>query len=68
MPFAGHRLQELREAQGRSRERLAGDIGRSYPAVVAYESGRVTPPLPVAEAIAQALGVPLADLLDEGDQ
>ena len=65
MPFSADRVRKYRESRDMSREALAESIGRSYPSVVLYETGRVTPPLSVIEDIAQALNVTTADLLDE---
>lgn len=60
--FDGSRLRILRENAGVSRERLAVAIGRSYSAVVQYESGALTPPTRVLAHIADTLGVPVDDL------
>ena len=61
--FDGAKARTLRQAQRIRPEGLALACDRSAPSVLQYESGRVTPPLPVAAAIAEALGVELRDLV-----
>lgn len=63
--FSGQRLRETRKAAGISIERLAITIGRSAYSIQEYQRGRVTPPITVIAAIADALGRPIDDLLDE---
>ncbi|WP_406345522.1 helix-turn-helix domain-containing protein [Streptomyces sp. NBC_00648] len=63
--FSGQRLRETRKAAGISIERLAITISRSAYSVQEYQRGRVTPPITVIAAIADALGRPIEDLLVE---
>lgn len=63
--FSGQRLRETRKAAGISIERLAITIGRSAYSIQEYQRGRVTPPVHVIAAIADAVGRPIEDLLDE---
>ncbi|QDN81817.1 helix-turn-helix transcriptional regulator [Streptomyces sp. S1A1-7] len=63
--FSGQRLRAVRKAAGISVERLALDIDRSAYSIFEYERGRVTPPINVIAAIADALGRPIEDLLTE---
>ena len=61
----GHRLQAARVSAGLTREQLATAIDKSWPTVRAYELGQATPPLSVLYRLADAFGVPVADLLDD---
>ncbi len=58
----GRRIRELRLARGYSQERLAELSGTSGVHIGRLEHG-ATPSLPLADAIARALGVPLAALV-----
>ena len=67
MPNVGERfgvvVRQLREARGWSQERLAGcaDLNRSYMGEI--ERATVMPSLATAAKVAQALGVPLSELI-----
>ncbi|MFF3912676.1 helix-turn-helix domain-containing protein [Streptomyces sp. NPDC001852] len=63
--FSGQLLRESRKAAGVSIEQLAISIGRSAYSVQEYQRGRVTPPIDVLAAMAEALGRPIEDLLIE---
>ena len=62
----GKRIQELRKRKGWSQERLAEAIGRTRDAVSNMERGVNGTHIKIAFAIAEALGVPLADLFEFG--
>lgn len=59
----GTRIRELREAQGLSQRDLAKAIGMARSLVGYVEAGTKVPTLTTVDAIAQALGVSLADLV-----
>lgn len=63
--FSGRRLREARKSAGVSAEQLAISVGRSAYSIHEYELGRVTPGVPVLIGIADALGRPVDDFLDE---
>ncbi|MCY0962794.1 helix-turn-helix domain-containing protein [Streptomyces sp. H27-H5] len=63
--FSGRHLRETRKAAGISIELLAITIARSAYSIQEYERGRVTPPINVLAAIADALGRPVDELLTE---
>ncbi|MEU8519075.1 helix-turn-helix transcriptional regulator [Streptomyces sp. NPDC048577] len=63
--FSGLRLRASRQAAGISIEHLAVAIGRSAYSILEYQRGRVTPPVDVLFAIADALGCDVTELLDE---
>jgi transcriptional regulator with XRE-family HTH domain len=62
----GKRIQELRKQKGWSQDRLAEAIGRTRDAVSNMERGVNGTHIKIAYAIAEALGVPLADLFAFG--
>ncbi len=62
----GKRIQELRKQKGWSQDRLAEAIGRTRDAVSNMERGVNGTHIKIAYGIAEALGVPLADLFDFG--
>jgi transcriptional regulator with XRE-family HTH domain len=62
----GKRIQELRKRKGWSQDRLAEAIGRTRDAVSNMERGVNGTHIKIAYAIAEALDVPLADLLEFG--
>jgi transcriptional regulator with XRE-family HTH domain len=64
MRFSGSKLRATREAAGVSRERLALQIGRGYPTIVAYEQDRAVPPGDVIGKMAGALGCSPATFYD----
>jgi transcriptional regulator with XRE-family HTH domain len=59
------RIRELRMKRGWSLEELAEAAGLSRDAVVRIEQGSRNPRLGTAEQLAVALGVALADVIDE---
>lgn len=60
----GHRLREARlDARITIREAAAAADLRSHTTLVAYENGRVLPPLDRLAALANAYGVTIASLL-----
>ena len=59
----GQRIAETRRAAGLSQEQLADRIGMERRSVQRYESGERDPRFTDLVRIADALGVPLADLV-----
>lgn len=59
----GDRIKEMRKNKKVTQKELAKRIQKSERMVQKYESGEVSPPLDVIEKIADALDVPLNDLL-----
>jgi transcriptional regulator with XRE-family HTH domain len=59
----GRRLREVREGKGVSQEKLAEDAGLHRTYVSAVERGLKNISLVNIERLAQALGVPMTDLL-----
>jgi XRE family aerobic/anaerobic benzoate catabolism transcriptional regulator len=69
LPRLGDRVREARARRGMTRKILARDSGVSERYLAQLESGRGNASVLVLSQIAQALNLPLADLLrDEGDQ
>jgi transcriptional regulator with XRE-family HTH domain len=65
---AGHRIREIRAAQGLSLEQLARLTGISAPALSLIETGKRDPRLTTLKRIADALRVPPATLIaDDSD-
>jgi hypothetical protein len=62
--FSGRRAQLAREAAGRSRRWVAGEIGRPYNTVVNHELGRRVVPDEIVPRYAEALGVDVEDLYE----
>jgi transcriptional regulator with XRE-family HTH domain len=60
------RLAELRTARGWSREMLAALSGLSYNSVYSYETRRRVPAIPALFQLADALGVEVRELVDDG--
>jgi transcriptional regulator with XRE-family HTH domain len=60
--FAG-RLKELRESAGLTQPQLAEKCGTHYTSIARLESEARAPSLRVAVALADALGVSIADLV-----
>ena len=58
------RLRNLRKQRGLSQAALAQMAGVTQQAVAQYEAGRI-PLLPIAQALARALGVTVYDLWPE---
>jgi transcriptional regulator with XRE-family HTH domain len=54
----------VREAAGRSRRWVAGEIGRTYNAVVNYELGRSVPQDEIIPRYAEALRIDVEDLYE----
>lgn len=65
MSVVGDRIRAAREGLGLSRGDLASRIRRSEEAVAFYEDGVLVPSSHVVALFAHALGVPLADLVDD---
>ncbi|WP_333767742.1 helix-turn-helix domain-containing protein [Streptomyces sp. IBSBF 2435] len=63
--FSGTRLRAARQAAGLTAGDVAARVHRSPFAVWSYERGRVRPPVDIASGLAEVIGVPLDDLLDE---
>jgi transcriptional regulator with XRE-family HTH domain len=61
--FNGPRLRDQRRLAGLTAAELARYLGRTEASVLAYETGRVQPPIKVAAAAADALALPLDSLL-----
>lgn len=61
----GRQIKSTRQDKGLSQEELARAIGATKSAVSRYEAGKREPSYDQLQAIATALGVPLADLLPE---
>lgn len=65
----GQRVKALREERGWTQAELARRAGLTHETISNYErDSRVRPPLFTVQAIARALEVPLADLLDDDAQ
>lgn len=66
--FDPQRLRRIREARGLTRTNLASQAGRSEQTFFLYEGGKVIPPIPVLQRIADALGCRVADFFtDQAD-
>jgi predicted transcriptional regulator len=63
--FSGTRLRNQRRLAGLSVHDVAARVGRSCWSVYAYERGQAQPPLPVADALATAVGLPLERFLTD---
>ena len=61
-------LQRRRKALGISQEKLAELAGLSRSAITMIESGNRNPTLFVCHAVANALGVPLSDVIREAEE
>lgn len=59
----GKRIESARRAKEMNQAQLAAAIGRERSTVAGYESGGIEPPLSMLEAIAEATGKSLFDLL-----
>jgi transcriptional regulator with XRE-family HTH domain len=66
--FSGQRLRDSRKAAGLSVEQLAVTINRSAYSILEYERGRVTPPISVLAAIADAIGQPIEAFLAQQEE
>lgn len=58
-------IQRARKAAGLTQAQLAEKIGKGFSTVQKYELGLTNPPIDVVRKIAEALGVPLADLVSQ---
>lgn len=63
--MAANRIREIRQARHMGMTELAFRIGRSVAGLQQYETGAVSPPLPVARLIAKALGAELDEVFPE---
>lgn len=63
LPTLGHRLRHLRRARGLTLGQLAEQVGRAPSQLSMLENGQREPKLTLLQKIAEALGVPLAELL-----
>lgn len=61
--FSGARLRDERLLAGFTAAQLAQHVGRTKSAVLKYEAGAAQPPITVADALADALGLPLERFL-----
>ncbi|MET7890637.1 helix-turn-helix domain-containing protein [Streptomyces mirabilis] len=61
--FNGPRFRDQRRLAGLTVEDIAARVGRSPFSVWGYERGAAVPPIPVADALADAIGLPLERLL-----
>lgn len=61
----GRRLRALRESRGLTQEDVAAAIERSVETISNIERGRTLATLDTLDRLAQQLGIPLADFLDE---
>jgi ribosome-binding protein aMBF1 (putative translation factor) len=66
--FCGPRLRAQRVRSGLTITELAARTGRSVWVLYDYETGRAQPPIPVADALADAVGVSLDVLLADDRQ
>ncbi|WP_380161552.1 helix-turn-helix domain-containing protein [Kineococcus sp. R86509] len=63
MHFDGKQMAARRRRLALTREAVGIGVGRGYQSIVDYELGRTQPPLKVAVAIAELLGLELTDLI-----
>ncbi|MEV3846896.1 helix-turn-helix transcriptional regulator [Streptomyces microflavus] len=61
--FSGHRFRIARRQAGLSVHDVAARVGRTCWSLYAYERGTAQPPIPVADALADAVGQPLSAFL-----
>lgn len=61
--FSGHRFRTARRNAGLSVHDVASRVGRTCWSVYSYERGTAQPPIPVADALADAVGQPLSAFL-----
>lgn len=61
--FDGPRFRAQRRQAGLSVHDVAARVGRSCWAVYTYERGTAVPPIPVADALADSVGLPLERFL-----
>ncbi|MDH0287546.1 helix-turn-helix transcriptional regulator [Pseudomonas sp. GD04087] len=60
-----NRLKELRAEHGWSQQDLAAQLGVSRQSVIAIESGKFDPSLPLAFRIARAFGLPIEAIFSD---
>ncbi len=60
----GQRVRDLRQKRGWTQEQLGQKAGKHWTYIGGIERGKRNPTITVAEAIAQALEVPLASLFE----
>ena len=60
-------LRELRAARGWSQAELGGRAGVSRQAIIAIETGRFDPSLPLAFKLARIFGVRIEDIFKEDE-
>jgi len=60
----GLHIRQIRESQGMSQEQLAADAEIPYSSVNEIEAGKTNPTIASLMALAEALDVPLRELLD----
>ena len=61
----GKKLRELREARGLTAEKLGAEVGVSHAMIFRIEMGTKEPSIALLKAIAAALGVTAAELLED---
>ena len=61
--IVGRRVAELRRVQGKTQEAIAEAVGVDVSYVARLEAGRLNATISKLEAVAEALGVPMADLI-----
>ncbi|MEU6703868.1 helix-turn-helix transcriptional regulator [Streptomyces wuyuanensis] len=61
--FSGVRFRTARHAAGLTADDVAARIGRTRWSVWCYERGTALPSIPIADALADAVGRPLNDFL-----
>ena len=59
----GQRMKAIRKEKGLTQKQVANGCGMADSAIRKYESGLITPKLETLQRIAEALGVPILDLL-----
>ncbi|KFL32582.1 Cro/Cl family transcriptional regulator [Devosia riboflavina] len=62
-----NRLKELRAARGWSQAALAEKLGVSRQSIIAIETGRFDPSLPLAFRIARLLGEPIESVFEDDE-
>ncbi len=60
----GQHIREVRERQGMSQEQLALEAGVPYSSVNEIEAGKTNPTIASLMALAEALDIPLRELVD----
>jgi len=61
----GERIKEARKKKGLTQEELAGKLGCTKQSIAQYEKGRRSPKIDGLIKIAEALNIPVSDLLGE---